>query len=332
VREKQPPGIDETVARVPEKKQPRVEETVMPVLGKIVTTLLDATPPVVEQMLAPATVGEMRTPEHDNTVTPSARKTAAPVLALASDETNTPIADRTRMPTVDPPATHVAAPVLATPMIEVTALEAQTPVAGDVDDRRAADESTAGDSDGSTSASDAIVAPVAGGAARPAVTQAAPTAAQPPDAPVASAQPVPDASALRSVTPTPREKPSSTEAPGDDDAATATHVTHSVVAPYLTGVDALMASSSELAVPTRSADARSRTREGTGPTPEQPGPPGGPTGFGVTALSVAGSSSNALELLLVAAIALAALSCRISLVDAATWKTVDVVSLLERPG
>ena len=94
-----------------------------------------------------------------------------------------------------------------------------------------------------------------------------------------------------------------------------------------------MASPSALIVPTPFADARSHARDAAVPTPERPAPPGGLIGFGLAALSAAGSSSVALYLLLVAAITLAALSCRTSLAAAAAaWRPAVFVWLLERPG
>jgi hypothetical protein len=130
--------------------------------------------------------------------------------------------------------------------------------------------------------------------------------------------------------------PSPSEAPAAADAvaSTARPASPSLFAFQATGVYALMGTSpSALIGPTRSADARSRTRDAAVPTPELPAPPGGPVGFGPAALSAAAGSSVALSLLLVAAITLAAATCRTSVAAAAAaWKPVAFVWLLERPG
>jgi hypothetical protein len=239
------------------------------------------------------------------------------------DESVTPIPDQAFTPAVDRAATDVAAPVVSEPM---------TPVAGDVDGPPAADVPTAAGGDVSTSTRDASPAPAAREATGPAVTQAAPPAAQPADAPAAFAPTFEGAPSAPSVTPTLGDKASPTEATADA-AAKAAHVCPSVGAPCLAGVDALMASPSALIVPARSADSRSRTPDATVSAPELPAPPGGLIGFGLAALSGAGSSPMTHYLLLVADITLAAPSCRTSLAAAAAaWRPVAFVWLLERPG
>jgi hypothetical protein len=79
-------------------------------------------------------------------------------------------------------------------------------------------------------------------------------------------------------------------------------------------------------------DARAHAHDAKAPEPELPTAPVGPMGVALAALSAAGSSSAPLYLMLVAAISLAALFCRTSLVAAAARKPVAFVWLLERPG